>query len=93
MEDDGLMNFNGDIYKEILNRLIMEHMPFLTLIGHTPWGMDLGPALAVKTGFPMASDCVDILVEESSLKVIRQIYSGKLFSKVLLDSPKVISLL
>jgi len=82
MEDDGLMNFNGDIYKEILNRLIMEHMPFLTLIGHTPWGMDLGPALAVKTGFPMASDCVDILVEESSLKVIRQIYSGKLFSKV-----------
>ncbi|MBW1805070.1 MAG: electron transfer flavoprotein subunit alpha/FixB family protein [Deltaproteobacteria bacterium] len=82
MEDDGLRDFNGDIYKEIINRLIAEHRPFLTLMGHTPWGMDLGPALAVKTGFPTASDCVDILVENDNLRVIRQIYSGKLFSKV-----------
>jgi len=82
MEDDGLRDFNGDIYKEIINRLIVEYRPFLTLVGHTPWGMDLGPALAVKTGFPTASDCVDILVEDGSPKVIRQIYSGKLFSKV-----------
>jgi len=82
MEDDVLRDFNGDIYKEIINRLIAEHRPFLTLMGHTPWGMDLGPALAVKTGFPTASDCVDILLEDGSLRVIRQIYSGKLFSKV-----------
>ena len=31
---------------------------FLTLIGHTSWGMDIAPALAVKSGYPLATDCV-----------------------------------
>ncbi|MFC1820033.1 electron transfer flavoprotein subunit alpha/FixB family protein [Thermodesulfobacteriota bacterium] len=82
VEDDRLKHFKADLYKEILNRLIIEHRPYLTLIGHTPWGMDLAPSLAVKTMFPLASDCVDILLEDNNLKVIRQVYNGKLFSKV-----------
>ncbi|MDB9822813.1 electron transfer flavoprotein subunit alpha/FixB family protein [Deltaproteobacteria bacterium] len=82
MEDERLENFNGDLYKEILFRLINERKPYLVLIGHTPWGMDLAPSLAVKSGFPLISDCVDILVEDGNLKAIRQIYNGKLFSKV-----------
>ena len=80
--DERLKNFNADLYKEILYRLINERKPFITLMGHTPWGMDLAPSLAVKTGFPLASDCVDIILEEGSLKVLRQIYSGKVFSRV-----------
>lgn len=82
VEDERLKNFNADNYKEILHRLIEEHRPFLTLMGHTPWGMDLAPALSIKTGFPLATDCVDILVEDGHPMVIRQIYSGKIFSKV-----------
>lgn len=82
VEDDHLKNFNADLYKEVLDRIIREHRPFITLMGQTPWGMDLAPALSIKTGLPLASDCVDILVEEGNPKVIRQIYSGKLFSKV-----------
>ncbi|MBL7173852.1 MAG: electron transfer flavoprotein subunit alpha/FixB family protein [Desulfobacteraceae bacterium] len=81
-EDNRLATFNSDLYKEILDRLIREHHPFITLIGHTSWGMDLAPALSVKTGFPLATDCVDIQAEEGRPKVIRQIYSGKLFSRV-----------
>ncbi len=82
VENDLLKNFNSDLYKEVLDRIIRERRPFITLIGQTPWGMDLAPALSVKTGLPMASDCVDILIENGSPRVIRQIYSGKLFSKV-----------
>ena len=81
-EDESLTNFSSDIYKEILNRLIEEHRPFLTLMGHTSWGMDLGPALSAKTGYPLATDCVDILVENGRPVVIRQIFSGKVFSRV-----------
>ncbi|MFH1490178.1 MAG: electron transfer flavoprotein subunit alpha/FixB family protein, partial [Pseudomonadota bacterium] len=77
-----IKNFNGELYTETLSKLINEFSPFLTLIGHTPWGMDFGPALSVKTGLPMATDCVDILMEDGRPKVIRQIYSGKLFSRV-----------
>ena len=82
MRINRLQNFNADLYKEILNRLILEHTPFLTFIGHTSWGMDLAPALSIKTGFPLATDCVNIETEDDRPIVIRQIYSGKLFSKV-----------
>ncbi len=81
-EDERLKNFNADTYKEILNGLIQKHRPFLTLMGHTSWGMDLGPALSIKTGYPLATDCVDIMIEDNRPMVIRQIYSGKVFSKV-----------
>lgn len=81
-QDERIENFNGDLYKELLFRLIQEHRPFMTLIGHTPWGMDYGPPLSIKTGYPLATDCVDIQVENGRPKAVRQIYAGKIFSKV-----------
>ena len=54
----------------------------LTLMGHTPWGMDFAPALAVKTGLPLVTDCVDILMDQARPEGIRQIYAGKLLSRV-----------
>lgn len=82
VEDEKLKDFDADRSKEILKRLIEKDRPLLTLMGHTSWGMDLAPALAVKTGFPLATDCVDIMIENGSPKVVRQIYSGKVFTKV-----------
>ena len=52
--------------------------PLLTLmVAHTPWGMDFAPSLSVKLGYPVATDCVDVLVDNGKPKVVRQIYSGK----------------
>ena len=82
VEDEQLRNFDADLQNEILHRLIEEYRPFLTLMGHTAWGMDLAPSLSIKSGLPLATDCVDIRVEEGRPIVIRQIYSGKLFSRV-----------
>jgi electron transfer flavoprotein alpha subunit len=82
VEGEQLRNFNAELYKEILHRLMEEHRPFLTLMGHTAWGMGLAPSLSIKSGLPLATDCVDILVEDGRPMVIRQIYSGKIFSKV-----------
>jgi electron transfer flavoprotein alpha subunit len=81
-EDERLKDFDADCSKEILKKLIEEQRPLITLIGHTSWGMDLAPALSVKTGCPLATDCVDIMIEDGSPRVIRQIYSGKVFTKV-----------
>lgn len=82
VEVEQLRNFDADLQNEILHRLIEEYRPFLTLMGHTAWGMDLAPSLSIKSGLPLATDCVDITVEEGRPIVIRQIYSGKLFSRV-----------
>lgn len=81
-EDERLRHFSADLYKFILAGLIEERRPFLTLMPHSPWGMDLAPALAVKTGYPLATDAVDLLVDQNRPVAIRQIYSGKIFSKV-----------
>jgi len=81
-QDDRFNNFDSHMYKEVLARLIQEKTPFMTLIGHTSWGMDLAPALSIKSGYPLTTDCVDILVEDGRPAAVRQIYSGKLFSRV-----------
>jgi electron transfer flavoprotein alpha subunit len=81
-EDERLNTYNSDLYAGILASLLQEQQPFLTLMGHTSWGMDYAPALAVKTGCPLATDVTDILFEEGEPQVIRQMYSGKLFSRV-----------
>lgn len=82
VEDERLKVFNAELHKAILRELIEKHQPFLTLIAHSAYGMELAPCLSIKSGYPLATDCVDILFEDGHPKVIRQIYSGKLFSKV-----------
>jgi electron transfer flavoprotein alpha subunit len=81
-EDERLATFEPELYCSILSLLIQETHPFLTLMGHTPWGMDLAPALSVRTGFPLATDCSDLSVEERRPSAVRQIFNGKVFSRV-----------
>jgi len=81
-EDNRLDTFNSDVYRDIIERVIQERHPFITLMGHTSWGLGLAPALAVKTGLPLATDCVDIQGANGRPVVTRQIYSGKLFSRM-----------
>jgi len=85
-DDEQLKNFNADIYKEIIAGLIEESKPSLILIGNTAWGMELAPCLAVRTGFPLATDCIDITFRDGKLTVQRQMFSGKIFSNVSFSS-------
>lgn len=82
VQDDRLREYNVDDYRAILVPLFQEERPLLTLMGHTPWGMDLAPALAVRTGYPLATDCVAVDWENGVPVVVRSIFNGKLFSRV-----------
>lgn len=82
VKDERLEGFNADLYKEVLVSLIQDRKPFMILMPHSPWGMDLAPSIAVRTGFPLVTDCVDILMEDGKPKAVRQIYSGKIFSRI-----------
>ncbi len=81
-DDERAKNFNADTYKEIVAGLIQESNPILALIGNTSWGMELAPCLSVKTGFPLATDCIDIAFQDGKLIAERQMYDGKIFSRV-----------
>jgi electron transfer flavoprotein alpha subunit len=81
-DDERLKDFNAGIYKEIIAGLIQESNPILTLIGNTSWGMEVAPCLAIRTGFPLATDCIDITFHNGKCIAQRQMYSGKIFSNV-----------
>jgi electron transfer flavoprotein alpha subunit len=80
--DERLRHYDPCLYKAVLDGLIRQHRPFLTLMGHTSWGMGYAPALSVKAGYPLATDCVDIALKDGALRVTRQMYGGKVYSKV-----------
>lgn len=88
MENDVFKNFNAEVYQIALTEIFKKETPFLTLIGHTAMGMDLGPALATDLNIPFSTDCLDIQIVEGRIRVIRSMYDGKLNVKILLkDNP------
>jgi electron transfer flavoprotein alpha subunit len=84
VEDAQLEHFNSIPYQKVLSSLIAKYQPFLTLIGHTAFGMDLAPSLSVEIGFPLVTDCIGLSFEENRLKAVRSIYGGKLNANVIL---------
>ena len=81
-KDELLKDFNSEVYQNILTKLISERKPVLTLIGHTPTGIDLAPNLSLSTGLPLAADCVGLKFENSKLRVMRQMYTGKINTSI-----------
>lgn len=77
VEDEKLEHFNSDIYQNVLSNLIKERKPLLTMIGHTSYGIDLAPSLAVELNLPLATDCIDLEFENGTLIITRQMYGGK----------------
>jgi len=77
VEDAKLENFNSDAYQKALSNLIREHMPLLIMIGHTSYGVELAPRLAAALNLPLATDCIDLTLENQTLIVTRQMYGGK----------------
>lgn len=82
VEDENLKNFNSIFYQKVLSSLIAKYQPFLTLIGHTAFGMDLAPSLSVEMAFPLVTDCIGFSFEENRFKAVRSVYGGKLNANI-----------
>ncbi len=82
VDDARLENFESGTYQAVLSYLIRERKPLLTLMGHTSFGMDVAPSLAVELNLPLVTDCIDLSFENNRLKVVRQIYGGKVNARV-----------
>jgi len=93
VDDPKLDYFNAEIYQKVLSTMINDKKPVVTLIGHTAFGMDIAPALAVELGLPLATDCIGIDADDGKLVVTRQIYSGKVNAKVSLKGDRFMATL
>ncbi|MGB9629370.1 MAG: electron transfer flavoprotein subunit alpha/FixB family protein [Thermodesulfobacteriota bacterium] len=88
VEDENLKNFNSVFYQQTLSSLISKYQPFLLLIGHSAFGMDLAPSLSIETDLPLVTDCIDLSFENGKLKATRSIYGGKVNASISLKESK-----
>jgi len=78
LEDDTSEESLAEPCQHIVSWLIKERKPGLVLIGHSLFGMELAPALAIEAGVPLATDCTGIRLENGTIRIRRAIYNGKI---------------
>ncbi|MCK4395085.1 electron transfer flavoprotein subunit alpha/FixB family protein [candidate division WOR-3 bacterium] len=82
IDDEKLKDFNAEYYQMVLSNLLQEKKPFITLLGQTAFGIDLAPSLATALDMPYAADCIDIEIDKEMVYTEKQIYGGKISSRV-----------
>jgi electron transfer flavoprotein alpha subunit len=78
---DLLGNYSPDAYAAAMAAAAKEADPALILCGASAQGKDLAPRAAAKIGTGLASDCVEVAVEDGKVVAKRPVYSGKCFAK------------
>jgi electron transfer flavoprotein alpha subunit len=83
-------HYNSAVYQPVLAEVIKGRTPSLVMIGHTAFGVDLAPSLAVALGLPLATDVIDVRHEGGAFTATRQIYGGKINEQIAFgDAPQV----
>ena len=81
-----LNNFNDELYVNVISELIGKYNPDLVLGMATFYGKALFARLAAKNQGPMASDVVNLALEDNQVVVSRPHYGGSVVSKVTANS-------
>ena len=83
-EDTRFAAYNAPDYLLALSAIIDSRRPRLVVIGHSAQGMDLAPALALRTGLPLVTDCLGFQWTENQALARRQLYAGKIDARLTL---------
>jgi len=84
VDNDAVAYPNAEVIRGVLLNIVPKGG--LVLIPHDTFGMDLGPGLSIKMDVPYIADIVDFEgVDGSTLKTIRQEYSGMASTHVTCD--------
>jgi electron transfer flavoprotein alpha subunit len=81
-QHDSFADYNSAVYQPVLRAIISERTPELIMIGHTAFGVDLAPSLAVALELPLATDVIDLKLDGGELTATRQIYGGKINEEI-----------
>lgn len=82
VDDPAYKDFNNEFYQSAMADIIGREKPFLTLIGHTAYGIELTSALGTLLDVPFTTDCLGIEMADDRPAVVRQVYDGKLNERV-----------
>jgi electron transfer flavoprotein alpha subunit len=89
-----LADFTPEAYLAVLESLLREHQPRLTLLLNTAMGMDLAAALSIRLDWPLVAYCNGLRTEDGAVVTTSQIYGGKVMAEcALADGPALVSVL
>jgi len=83
-----LGDYHAELYTAAIARAAGDFNPGLILMGYTYLGMEIGPALAVRLGGTMVSNCYDLTAQGETLTAVRAMYGATLNARVELSGPQ-----
>jgi electron transfer flavoprotein alpha subunit len=90
VKHEALAQYNPEAHLAALVAAVAVRKPDLVLLAYTSAGLDLGPALSARLGWPMASYCTSAELTAGEVVTSCQIYGGKLTASISLKPPAVI---
>src|SRR6516162_7734838 len=85
VDEPELKHYNPEIYTEVMHQVLTTVLPQIVLLGYTFVGMELGPAIAVRTGLKLLSNCTGVELTNQSLVITRPLYRGAVNVKIEFD--------
>lgn len=88
-----LHSYNTEVYCTVISEVVRDFKPSLFLLGYTYLGMEVGPAVAARSGGAIVSNCVGLETSNGEVTVTRPMYGGTFHTKVEVQgaTPYVIS--
>lgn len=80
--DPTLSRFRVEPYAALVARLVREHEPAALVMGASNAGLELAAYVAARLGVGLASDCIGLAVEGSSLVATRPALIGNVMARV-----------
>jgi len=77
-----LIHYNGETYRELLAKLIIEYNAKFVLAAHTSQGLDFAPALAVALHADCISEVENIFKKNGRICFARPLYGGKVVAQI-----------
>ena len=81
-DDPALAAYSSEGYAAAVAAAVEEAAPAAVLFSATAMGRDLAPRVAARCGSGLASDCVGLSVEGTTLRARRPVFSGKAYATV-----------
>jgi electron transfer flavoprotein alpha subunit len=84
IEDPSFEIYNSESYSAAWQKLVLNHFPFVILIGATPQGRDLAPRLSSKFKTGLTADCTNVSIDSENglIDWTRPAFSGNLMARI-----------
>ncbi len=81
-ESDLFVHYSSEGYTMAISDLILQIDPAIILFAASSLGKDLGPRIAARLGFGLASECIGLSLSNGRLRAKRPMYAGKVIAEV-----------